>query len=58
MKIGIFGFGAVGITLFSQLDGYSDLYVLCGQDRYEKLKKEVIVNDITYKSNIKYYYNV
>ena len=52
MRIGIFGFGAVGVTLFSQLDGYSDLYVLSPLNRYEKLKKEVIVNDIKYKPNV------
>lgn len=52
MKIGILGFGAVGITLFSQLDGYSDLYVLTGEKRYDKLRREVIVNDITYKPNV------
>ncbi len=52
MRIGIFGFGAVGITLYSQLDGYGNLYVLAPQDRFEKLKKEVIVNDITYKPNV------
>ncbi len=52
MKIGIIGFGAVGITLYSQLDGYSNLYVLSNENRYDKLKKEVIVNDITYKPNV------
>jgi len=52
MRIGIFGFGAVGTTLYSQLDGYSDLYVLAPLNRYEKLKKEIFVNDIKYKPNV------
>ncbi len=52
MRIGIFGFGAVGVTLYSQLDGYSDLYVLAPTNRYEKLKREVLVNDIKYKPNV------
>ena len=52
MKIGILGFGGVGITLYSQLDGYSDLYVLANETRSFKLKREVIVNDITYKPNV------
>lgn len=52
MRIGIFGFGAVGTTLYSQLDGYSDLYVLAPFNRYEKLKKEIFVNDIKYKPNV------
>ena len=52
MRIGIFGFGAVGTTLYSQLEGYSDLYVLAPLNRYEKLKKEIFVNDIKYKPNV------
>ena len=52
MRIGIFGFGAVGITLFSQLDGYGDLYILSSSDRYDRLKREAIVNNITYKPTV------
>lgn len=52
MRIGIFGFGAVGTTLYSQLEGYSDLYVLAPLNRYEKLKKEIFVNEIKYKPNV------
>ena len=52
MRIGIFGFGAVGITLYSQLDGYGDLYVISPLDHYEKSKKDAIVNEIKYKPNV------
>ena len=52
MRIGIFGFGAVGITLYSQLDGYGNLYVLSPLNRLEKTKNEVFVNEIKYKPNV------
>ncbi len=52
MRIGIFGFGAVGITLYSQLDGYGDLYVISPANRLEKSKKDAIVNEIKYKPNV------
>lgn len=50
MKIGIFGFGAVGNAIYNELEGYKDLYVLLDSNRYKKyLKRNFKINnkDIT-----------
>ncbi|MCR5349364.1 MAG: hypothetical protein K6E20_00075, partial [Acholeplasmatales bacterium] len=52
MKIGIFGFGGVGSSLYNEMHDYKDLYVLVDEKRYIKYKNNpVIINDITYYPN-------
>ena len=46
MRIGIFGFGAVGNAIFNELEGYKDLYILVNEKRYLAYKEKVfIIND-------------
>ena len=46
MKIGILGFGAVGISIYYELKDYKDIYVLVDERRKEKYEKSnFFVND-------------
>lgn len=44
-KIGIFGMGGVGCALYSELNGYDELYVLADKERIERYKEGFIIND-------------
>lgn len=39
MKIGIFGFGAVGSALYNEIKEYKDLYILVDSSRYKRYKE-------------------
>lgn len=51
MKIGIFGMGAVGCSVYHELCGYPDLYVLADEKRIERYKKGFIINGKPYYPN-------
>ncbi len=52
MKIGIFGMGAVGCSVYSELYGYEELYVLADEKRIKNYKENgFIINDVTYYPN-------
>lgn len=52
MKIGIFGFGAVGSALYSELNEYKDLYILVDENRLNKYQSNpIIINDKEYYPN-------
>ncbi len=42
-KIGIFGMGAVGCTIYHELNGYPNLYALLDEARIEKYKKNPLI---------------
>lgn len=48
MKIGIFGMGAVGCSVYHELYGYPDLYVLADEQRIEEYKKGFVINGKLY----------
>ena len=52
MKIGIFGFGAVGASIYNELHDYKDLYILMDGNRKEKYKDGITINGKNYNPNI------
>ena len=53
MKIGIFGMGAVGCSIYEELQEYKELYILVDEERLDKYKKGFIINDVLYHPNLK-----
>lgn len=52
LKLGIFGFGAVGMSIYNELNRYKELYVLVDDKRYDKyINKELIINNKKYHPN-------
>ncbi len=52
VKIGIFGMGAVGCALYSELCSYEQLYVLADEERIQRyLKKPLVIEDKIYTPN-------
>lgn len=56
-KIGIFGLGAVGISIYKELNGYKELYALCDKKRIETYSKNKIfyngeILNINYTDNL------
>ncbi len=57
LKIGIFGLGAVGISIYKELNGYKELYALCDKNRIEAYSKNKIfyngeILNINYTDNL------
>lgn len=38
MKIGLFGFGAVSLAIYNEMDGFNDIYALADGKYYERIK--------------------
>ena len=53
MKIGIFGMGAVGCSIYEELQEYKELYILVDEERLDKYKNGFIINDVLYHPNLK-----
>ena len=53
IKIGIYGMGAVGASIYNELNGYPSLYALLDENRIERYKKNpLIINDKTINLNM------
>ncbi|MBR6072011.1 MAG: ketopantoate reductase family protein [Acholeplasmatales bacterium] len=53
IKIGIFGMGSVGASIYNELNGYPNLYALLDEDRIAKYKKNpLIINGNEVKLNM------
>ena len=53
LKIGIYGMGSVGASIYSELNGYPNLYAILDKDRIERYKKNpLIVNGEEMKLNM------